>query len=79
MTVPKNFILLELKCVKFNCFMLQSQKMKCLVLSRYPFLDPLKNLLPSGQPLLNFFIGCFPIQILIFRMLRNNADVRRCS
>ena len=24
-------------------------------------------------------IGFFPIQILIFRMLRNNADVRRCS
>ena len=24
-------------------------------------------------------IGFFPIQILIFRMLRNNADARRCS
>ena len=24
-------------------------------------------------------IGFFPIQILVFRMLRNNADVRRCS
>ena len=24
----------------FNCFMLQSQKMKCLVLSRYPYSDP---------------------------------------
>ena len=29
-----------LKCLKFNCFMLQSQKMKCLVLSRYPHSDP---------------------------------------
>ena len=25
-----------LKCLKFNCFMLQSQKIKCQVLSRYP-------------------------------------------
>ena len=24
-------------------------------------------------------MGFFPIQILIFGMLRNNADVRRCS
>ena len=24
-------------------------------------------------------IGFFPIQILILRMLRNNADARRCS
>ena len=35
-TVTKNFLLLVLKCLKFNCFMLQSQKIKCLVLSRYP-------------------------------------------
>ena len=28
-TVSKNFLLLVLKCLKFNCFMLQSQKMKC--------------------------------------------------
>ena len=25
------FFLLVLKCLKFDCFMLQSQKMKCLV------------------------------------------------
>ena len=35
-TVSKNLLLLVLKCLKFNCFMLQSQKMKCLLLSRYP-------------------------------------------
>ena len=31
----KEFLLLVLKYLKFNCFMLQNQKMKCLVLSRY--------------------------------------------
>ena len=35
-----NFLRLELKCLNFYCFMLQSQKMKCLVLSRYPHSDP---------------------------------------
>ena len=27
---------LVLKCLEFNSFMLQSQKIKCLVISRYP-------------------------------------------
>ena len=36
-----------LKCLKFNCFMLQSQKIKCLVLSRSPHSDPLLRLKPS--------------------------------
>ena len=35
-----NFLLLVLKCLNFYCFILQSQKMKCLVLSRYPHSDP---------------------------------------
>ena len=39
-TVTVNFLLLMLKCLKFNCFMLQSQKIKCLVLSRCPHSDP---------------------------------------
>ena len=39
-TVSKNFLLLVLKCLKFNCFMLQRQKMKCWVLSRYPHSHP---------------------------------------
>ena len=39
-TVSENFLQLVLKCLKFNCFMLQSQKMKCLVLSWYPHSDP---------------------------------------
>ena len=39
-TVSMNFLLLVLKCLNFYCFMLQSQKMKCLVLSRYPHSDP---------------------------------------
>ena len=30
-----NFLLVVLKYLKFNCFMLQSQKIKCLVLSKY--------------------------------------------
>ena len=29
--------------------MLQSEKMKCLVLLRYPYADPLKNLLPRAN------------------------------
>ena len=29
-----------LKCLKFNCFILQIQKVKSLVLSRYPHSDP---------------------------------------
>ena len=38
-TVTVNFFLLVLKCLKFNCFMLQSQQIKCLVLSRCPHSD----------------------------------------
>ena len=41
-TVTKNFLLSVLKCLKFNCFMLQSQKIKCLVLSRYPRLRTMR-------------------------------------
>ena len=33
--------MLVLKYLKFDCFMLQSQKMKCLVLLRYPHSDAL--------------------------------------
>ena len=40
-TVSKNFLLLALNCLKFICFMLQSQKMKCLVLSMYLYSYPL--------------------------------------
>ena len=39
-TVTVNVLLLMLKCLKFNCFMLRSQKIKCLVLSRCPHSDP---------------------------------------
>ena len=35
-----NFLLLVLKCLNFYFFMLQSQNMKCLVLSRYPHSNP---------------------------------------
>ena len=42
-TVSKNFLLLVLKCLQFDCFMLQSQKMKCLVISMYPHSDPLNR------------------------------------
>ncbi len=41
------FLLLVLKCLKFYFFMLQSQKIKCLVLSRYPHSDPLSTKPPS--------------------------------
>ena len=37
--------MLVLKCLKFDCFTLQSQKMKCLVLLRYP----IQTLLSSCQ------------------------------
>ena len=40
----KYFFLQVLKCLKFNCFVLLSQKIKCLVLSRYPSSDPQKVL-----------------------------------
>ena len=45
-TVTVNFLLLVLKCLKFNFFMLQSQKInnKCLVLSRYPPIQTLNFL-----------------------------------
>ena len=46
-TLSKNFLLFVLKCLKFktfNCFMLRSQKMKCLVLSSYPLSEPLLSL-----------------------------------
>ena len=42
-TVTVNFLLLVLKYLKFNCFMLQRPKIKCLVLSRYPHSDPLRK------------------------------------
>ncbi len=42
-----NFLLLVIKCLKFYCFMLQSQKIKCLVLSKYPHSDP-----PIALPLM---------------------------
>ena len=35
-----DFLLLVLNCLKFYCFMLQSLKIKCLVLLRYPHSDP---------------------------------------
>ena len=41
------FLLLVLKCLKFNCLMLQSQKIKCLLLSRYPHSDPLTRACPK--------------------------------
>ena len=48
-TVTVNFLLLVLKCLKFYCFMLQSLKIKCLVLSRYPHSDPLlRNRVPAN-------------------------------
>ena len=45
---------------------------------------PWADLWPFYEPFCKRFslcrlIGFFPIQILIFRMLRNNADVRLCS
>ena len=40
-TVTVNFLLLVFKC---NSFMLQNQKSKCLVLSRYPRSEPLERL-----------------------------------
>ena len=39
-TVTVNFLLLVFKC---NCFTLQNQKTKCLVLSRYPHSEPLER------------------------------------
>ena len=36
----KESLLLVFKCLNFNYFMLQSQKIKCLVLSRYLHSDP---------------------------------------
>ena len=55
-TVSKNFLLLVLKCPKFNCFLLQNQKNKCVVLSWYPHSDLLitleitRRLRPPLQP-----------------------------
>ena len=46
------FLVLVLKRLKFNCFMLQSQKMRCLVLSRYPQKDPPERLCISFSSLL---------------------------
>ena len=43
-----NFLLLVLKCLKFNCFVLQSQKIKCFVLSRCPDIQTVKRVLTSG-------------------------------
>ena len=43
--VSKKFLLLVLKCLKFNCLMLE--KMKCFVLSRYPHSDPLTRECPK--------------------------------
>ena len=42
-TVSKNFLLLELKCLKFsyvNCFMLQRQKIKCFSVIEVPQFRP---------------------------------------
>ena len=39
-TISKNVLLFVFKCLKFNCFMLQNQKMKCLVLLRNPHFRP---------------------------------------
>ena len=39
-TVTANFLVLMLKCLKFNCFMLQDQTIKSLVLPKYPHSDP---------------------------------------
>ena len=39
-TVTVNFFLFVLICLRFNCFMLQSQKIKRFVLSRCPHSDP---------------------------------------
>ena len=38
LTVSQNFLLLVLKCVKFNCFMFTAKKRKCLiVIEELPF------------------------------------------
>ena len=39
----KEFFTASVKCLKFNCFMLQSQKNEVLVLFRHPHLDLLIN------------------------------------
>ena len=39
--VTTNFLMLVLKWLKINCLMLYSEKIKCLVLSKYPHSDPL--------------------------------------
>ena len=39
-TVTANFLVLMLKCLKFNCFMLQDHNIKSLVLPKYPHSDP---------------------------------------
>ena len=46
--------------------MLQSEKMKCLVLSRYPYADPLKNLLPRANLYYTLLQVVFPYKSLYF-------------
>ena len=76
-TVSVNFLLLVLKCLKFYCFMLQSLKIKCLVLWRYPHSDPPRGhgthcqqqgevmdfLVPSGHCSRHSDFGGVPLEV----------------
>ena len=55
-----------LKCLKFNCFMLEREKMKCLVLSRFP----------HSQPPINFpWLGAYFIKPIWFSFTLNGQLV----
>ena len=72
LTVTVNFLLLVLKCLKFNCFMLQKPKIKCKVLLRYLHSDPQLRTLRLKQQLNRKFLGS---EMIFFNFVKNATKV----
>ena len=67
----KESLLLVFKCLNFNYFMLQSQKIKCLVLSRYLHSDPREGNWREAFP-----FPSSPLRVCLARSLTRNILAR---